>query len=378
MSSVPKVALISPTVGQTRRGYERFMTDIQRVLKQEAQITLFKGAGPPGAAQKVVPHLRRTGVLSRLFPNRLLYHRYLLEFTTFGAALTPHLAWADYDVVHFIDPLLAKPLHLIRLGGRRRFGLLFTNGGPRLTECSPWIDHVHVVTPGGLAETRAAGVAEGRITMLPVGVDPANFTTALSRQEIRRQLKIPEDAFVVLSVTSMNRSHKRVDYLIREVGALTGNFLLWVDGSLHPDGDPTLLEMGDSILKGRWRHSQMRSDQIGCLFRAADILVSSAIQESFGLAIVEAACAGLPVITHDSPHFRWLLGGAGHFVNMGLAGELTAALTRLMNDSEELRRVVDPPSVLGRFGWEQLKRDYAALYARVAASRPNETAVVPI
>jgi glycosyltransferase involved in cell wall biosynthesis len=347
------------------------MTDLQRLLQDDAEISLFKGAGRPGPREYVIRHLKRTGLLSRVLPNRLQYRRYQMEFATFAAALVPHLARSDYDIVHFIDPLLAKPLYQIRKLARRHFKLLFTNGGPALIDCSRWVDHIHVVTPAAQAETRAAGVDNERITLLPVGVDLARFDTPLTRHELRRKLQIPEEVFVILAVTTLNRGHKRVDYLIEEVKQLSGNSLLWVEGGLHPDGDPALRELGSSALGERWRHTEVPSEQVGELFRAADVLVSTALQESFGLAIVEAACVGLPVIVHDSPHFRWLLGNAGHYVNMEQPGALTALLARLMSDRPALQRVVHPECLRKRFGWTELKRDYAALYAQVASGSPR-------
>jgi len=362
-----KVALVCPTVGQTRRGYERFITDLSGLLGGQIDITVFKGGGVCGPHEKVLRHLSRTGVMSRLFADRFRWPRYHLEFATFALALFPHLLRGGFDLVHFIDPPLGRLLHASRRMARGRFGLLFTNAAPLSSDGWRWGDHIHCLTPGALAEALKAGVSPKRLTMLPVGIDPQRFVTPWGRDELRRRYDVPADTFVILSVTSLNRHHKRVDYLIEEVAGLDGDFLLWIDGSLHPDGDPSLLDLASSRLGSRCRLTHVPSGRVGELYHLADVMVSTSLRESFGMSVVEAMCSGLPVLTHDSPHFRWLLGGAGHRVDMRPAGSLRARLAQLMRHPGDLRRVVDPESVARRFRWAGLKTAYLDMYRRAAA-----------
>jgi glycosyltransferase involved in cell wall biosynthesis len=372
-----RVALVCPTLGQTRRGYERFMSDVHRTLADDVEFTVFKGAGPRGPREKVVPHVRRTGWLSRLCGNRLRYPRFHLEFASFTAALLPHLARGGFDLVHFIDPPLGRLLHFARHVVHGRFGLLYTNAGPHSHDASRWVDHTHCLNPITLEETIASGVPADRVTMLPIPVNLARLDVAEDRAALRRRHGVDEDAFVVLSVTTLNRHHKRVDHLIEEAAGLEGNVLLWVEGGLHPDGDPTLLDLGRARLGPRFRHTHVASEQVGELFRLADVLVSTAVQESFGMAVVEAMCAGLPVLTHDSLHFRWLVGGddaeraARHVLDMEETGALTARLAALMDDRAALDALVDPDAVIERFRWETLKHDYLDVYERTARRQPS-------
>lgn len=370
-----KVALLCPTVGQTRRGYERFVTDLFDLVKADVDITLFKGAGVAGPAEKVVPHIKRTGLLSRPSPDHFRYARSCVEFASFATAMFPHLLRGGFDLVHFIDPLLGKPLRASRLLAHRTFRLLFTNGFTNWSaipaDCSRWADHIHCVTPAASENAQQAGIPLERLTMLPPGVELQRFVTPLDRDELRRRYDLPSNTFVILSVASLNRQHKRVDYLIEEVAKLEGNSLLWLDGSLHPDGDPTLLELATARLGPRFRHTHVPSDRVGELFKLADVMVSAALYETFGMALVEAMCCGLPVVAHDSPHFRWLLGGSEHLVDMRSSGNLETRLAELMRHPPRLGRTVNGTNVLRRFGWNQLKSGYLEMYKRLAESRPS-------
>lgn len=361
-----KVAIVCPTIGQTRRGYERYLTELMRTVEADVDVTLFKGAGENTARERVVPHLRRTGPL-RLLPERLAYARYRLEFATFAARLIPQLTREDFDLVHFIDPPLARPLDAARKRAARPFRLLFSDAGPRRYNCYNQVDHVHCLTPAARGETLAEGVAPERISTIPIGVDVDRVRKPAARDEVRRRLGVPEGTFVILCVASVNRAHKRVDYLIREAAGLRGEFLLWLDGSLHPDGERDLIAMGEAALGKRFRYTHVDSERVGELFAAADVLVSAATRESFGMAIVEAMTAGLPVIAHDSEHFRWLTGGNAILVDMAVSGALAEVLALYGDDPSRLRACAVPDGTPARFGWENLRADYLRMYETATA-----------
>ncbi len=359
-----RTALVCPTIGQTRRGYERYFSELFEQLRPRVDVTLFKGAGEPRAQEVVISHISRTGILSRLFPDRFLYARYLLEFGTFGFGLIPHLAAGNFDLVHFIDPPLARALRAGRRLTAGRYRLVFSNARPWSFDCSRWADHIHCINPGAFEEARQAGVGGNRLSLIPIGLDSAGLECRESRDNLRRRYGVPPDQLVVLSVTSLNRAHKRVDYLIEEAAAAGGNLLLWLDGNLHPDGDPNLLELASQRLGERFRHTHVASDRIGELYRLADVFVSSAMVESFGMSIVEAMSCRLPVITHDSAHFRWLTGGRARFVDMSATGNLAASLREWMQRPVPAADLPALEAVARRFEWSNVTGDYLQMYER--------------
>lgn len=356
-----------PTVGQTRRGYERFMTDLFALVRADVDATMFKGGGEPGPGERVVPHMRRTGGVARMAGNRLRYTRYRLEFATFAAALLPHLLRGKFDVVHAIDPPLARSLAAMRGLVRPRYRLVFTDGGPAPFDATPYADVVHYVTPEQQRAALARGAPAEKGTVLPVGVDTSGMADAVDRDALRHRHGVGPGTFVILAVTSLNRHHKRVDHLIDEVARLPGDILLWIDASAHPDGDASLLDLARERLGPRFRHTHVASDRVRELYGLADVFISASLHETFGMALVEAMCAGLPVVAHDSPHFRWLLDGHGHLVDMGSRGALAGRLADLQGDRDALRKPGGSESARRRFGWGGLKEGYLDLYRRADA-----------
>ena len=371
-----KVALVCPTVGQTRRGYERFMTDLFGLIRGDVDATLFKGGGEPAPGEQVVPHVKRTGIVARMAGDRMRYTRQRIEFATFAAALYPHLVRGKFDVVHAIDPALAPKLARMRRLMGRKYGFLFTDGGPAPFDATPWADVVHYVTPQQQEEAVARGAAAAKGSVLPVGVNEPPAAGAADRADLRRRHGVADETFVILAVTSLNRHHKRVDYLIDEVAGLPGDVLLWIDASVHPDGDASLLAYARERLGARFRHTHVASGEVAELYRLADVMVSASLQETFGMSLVEAMCAGLPVVAHDSAHFRWLLEDHGHLVDLAAPGALRDRLGHLMGHPQELRRPGGRESALRRFGWPSLKAGYLDLYRRAAAGA--ETARSPL
>jgi glycosyltransferase involved in cell wall biosynthesis len=117
--------------------------------------------------------------------------------------------------------------------------------------------------------------------------------------------------------------------------------------------------------------------QIAALFARADMFVAPATLESFGIAALEARCAGLPVVARSQ-------GGIGEFIGAdGREGilahsdaEMTAALVRLAADPA-LREEITSHNRATRPGldWPHVLRRTMDLYQLALAGQPTLRAV---
>jgi len=280
--------------------------------------------------------------------------------------MLPDLLRNRFDVVHFIDPPLAVIFHRLRSLVPIRPSLLFTDGCVVPPKYYQLADHVHQVSKVHRDRVIAGGVPESHVTLAVVGLHSAKFRPEASREELRRKHGVSATAFVVLAVSAVKRIHKRIDHLIDEVSRIEGELLLWIDG--NPE-DEAVVELAREKLGARCRITHVPTSELPELYGLADVFVHSALEEAFGLAIVEAMASGLMVLVHDCPHFAWLTGDAGCLVDMATRGKLEARLRNMIPrraecaSQAELRRF----ATRERFDWQFVKAGYVEMYRAVAA-----------
>ncbi|HLI56449.1 MAG TPA: MSMEG_0565 family glycosyltransferase [Actinomycetota bacterium] len=106
-------------------------------------------------------------------------------------------------------------------------------------------------------------------------------------------------------------------------------------------------------------------------YRAADAFAFPSAKEGFGLVLLEAMAAGLPVVASDIPVFREFLGdGSALLTRAGDSADLAGGMRRLVTDPLLRRRLAaGGPAVAARFSWEKTARQHLALYEQIAASQ---------
>jgi glycosyltransferase involved in cell wall biosynthesis len=366
--SEPRIAIVSPGVGLVQRGYERLFSDLFQLMRDEFHITLLKGAGLRTADEKVPLFFHRNSTIVRALPVHKLFHRtpYHSECMMFALGMLRYLRGRQFDVVHAIDPPLIRVLYRLRARLGLSFTLLHTEAAGTAPSDYPPADHTQQCAPYWMEKAIAYGYVPQAMTMIPLGHYPERFETPLDKVALRRSFGIPQDKFVILSVAAINRRGKRTDYLIDEVAGLNGDWLLMLDGSLD-HGDPDLPAYARRKLGDRVRISQIASERVGELYKLADVMVHAATFEPFGLALIEAASTGLPLITHNGEHFRWLIPNPACWIDAQQPGTLRQKLQLVMRDPAALAAMRSAHLTRERFSWRALKSEYGALYRRVAA-----------
>jgi glycosyltransferase involved in cell wall biosynthesis len=199
------------------------------------------------------------------------------------------------------------------------------------------------------------GVHRDRIHVVPNGIEVARFAHDESaRRTAREQLGLPQDAFVVGGVGRLADS-KRFDSLVRAVADLPDARLLLVGEGPERDRLTQLAAdrgaAGRIVLHGACEDPPPASrtsqePDLPALLAAMDVFVSTSHDEAFGLAVIEALAAGLPVLHVTCPALQDLPSGdaPGARRITGDVGELTAELARFKDAGPS--RLPVPPAVL--------------------------------
>ncbi|MEP6816859.1 MAG: MSMEG_0565 family glycosyltransferase [Marmoricola sp.] len=128
--------------------------------------------------------------------------------------------------------------------------------------------------------------------------------------------------------------------------------------------EPLGLELGVDVV----RVGTVPEGEMEAWYAAADVLAFPSVKEGFGLAALEAMCAGLPVVTSDLPVFReWLEPGRDALVApIGDARALADALATVLDDHEVRTRLTTAGRRLAdRWSWEVSARGHLEHYAAV-------------
>ncbi|MEZ5977455.1 MAG: glycosyltransferase family 4 protein [Planctomycetota bacterium] len=358
-----KLALACTGIGQVQRGFERQFGGIFEAVRSSVDTTLFAGGGRSGDGVVRIPCLRRTGRIHRVLPLHRLIGRqpYQVECLTFALGLHRRLVRGGCDLVHLVDSPLAKVLVRLRDRAGADYRILYMEGADLPLGLQPPADYAQYVARPKFEDAVAAGVDPASAEYVPCGIDFGRFGRSAGREELRRRHGIGADTLVVLDIAAINREFKRVHWLASETARVEGDVLLWIDGSLE---DPALLDEMRARLGERLRVTHVPTSEVGDLFAIADVLAHPALDESFGLAIVEALSCGLPVLVHDQRHFRWLVEDDRFLVDMATEGALGARLSGLVRDRAALRTTTPSESTWRRFEWSAVRDGLLAMYER--------------
>ncbi|MDL4818458.1 glycosyltransferase [Actinomadura opuntiae] len=154
------------------------------------------------------------------------------------------------------------------------------------------------VSPTVAARLRAWGVPRDRITVIPNGIEPAAFAFDQARRAAtRHRLGIPPDAHVVGAVGRLVPT-KRFGLLVAAVARMPGARLLIVGdgperGRLHRLARD-LRVLDRVVLAGG-------TGDVAPALAAMDVFAAPSTQETFGLGVLEALAAGLPVVRTACP-----------------------------------------------------------------------------
>ncbi|MFI1835146.1 glycosyltransferase [Streptomyces olivaceoviridis] len=173
------------------------------------------------------------------------------------------------------------------------------------------------VSPTVAARLARWGVPEPRIAVVPNGIDLARFAfDPDARRRTRDRLGLPADAFVIGGVGRLIPG-KRFDVLIHALAGLpAGCRLLLVGGG--PEEPALRRATREAGVAGRVLFAGERpylpdgssGPGLPALASAMDVLAAPSPEEAFGLAVVEALAAGLPVRYTSCPALEDLPPGA--------------------------------------------------------------------
>lgn len=213
-----------------------------------------------------------------------------------------------------------------------------------------------------------------RIIAIPQGINPEETSVAYSKEECREKLSLRKDDKIILFVGALI-NYKSPDLLVKATPAVIGK---------NPDA--RLVLVGDGPLRGeleRLAHDlgvtqaikfvgAVPYDATALYYGAADIFVlpSTGRTESFGMVILEAAVAGLPIVVSSLDTFRVFIrdGYNGLVAKLGDIDSLAETINRLLFDPALRQKMGENArDKVKEYSWDKIARMTEKVYEMAMA-----------
>jgi alpha-1,3-rhamnosyl/mannosyltransferase len=214
------------------------------------------------------------------------------------------------------------------------------------------------------AETRRLlDVPEEKIAVTPHGVDPTYRETPSDEQvdETLRRLRLPRGG--ILYVGSSEKRKNLVTLVMAYMTLARRRHLPpLVLGGPGSEWAQAGNRVGPQIVATGY----LGQGEVRALMASSCMLVLPSLEEGFGLPVVEAMAAGLPVVCSSGSALAEVAGDAACLVDAQDVNGLAHAMERLLDDralAEEMRRRGLERSQ--RFDWDDSARRTLAFYRKV-------------
>lgn len=336
-STSGQIIILCSSLDHIKRGVETWSVDTFFTLRRRApDVHLYKGSGSKRE--------RNEHIISTLKSNSMLAKRIMkfipkwcwhigagsasqLEQTIFSINLLPMLMFKRNIILYTQEAhtafLIERYINWKIINAK----LILAHGTEESFEYINNFDYVQHLAPYHQDEARRNGVKNKMDFTIPNFVDTDRFRPD-TEVKMRKELRIPEDAFVVLTVAAIKKTHKRIDYLLEEVAAIKGrdDVYLVIVGGKTPETDE-LIERGKELLKERVRFLiDFDREKMHKIYVAADIFALCSLKEMMPIALLEALSSGLPCICNRHPVLEWMVSAGGSCVDLSREGTLASAI----------------------------------------------------
>lgn len=196
--------------------------------------------------------------------------------------------------------------------------------------------------------------------LIPNGIDVNRFRPG---PPAREKFGLPESRPVILMVSALIPS-KRVGDGILAVSKLPDAHLVVAgDGPLRDD----IRRMADDLLPGRFTRVSVAGHEMPLLYRSADVFLHLSKEESFGNVYIEAMACGLPIVGHDTPRLRWIVGDDEFLTDTVDIAAVASRLTEARSATEAQGQARIERS--SEFSWAKVAAKYREFFEQVISGQ---------
>ncbi len=374
---MPKIAVVIPKYGLVG-GAEQFAAMLTSKLCSRTDYTFQVFANRWQTVQDTV-RFEKIPILT--FPK-------FMTSLSFAWYVQRRLQSASFDLVHSHERIFSADLYTIH-GIPHRYWIRFIRQKKMMSLydlATAWVER-KMVYEGGCHKFIAVSeltksifleeypIDPDRVAVIHPGVDLSDPVEdkGVTRNVVRQELNLfPED--LVMMFASMNFELKGLDEVIGALAGFSSNLKLIVAGKGDIQKYETLARRAgvrDKIIFTGVVNKKRLND----LYRASDLYLMPSKFDTFGMVVLEAMAAGLPVIVSDRVGAKDLIeeGKNGFILDSHGGAEAMASRIRLLQDrNRRSAMAAEARTTALSNGWEKAAARYSDLHAETLASKKGK------
>ena len=287
-----------------------------------------------------------------------------------------------FDVVHGLDVYSTMALMVIPFARIFRIPCVLTchtaRGSPFLIfwqRLISWAfmfrraDRLIAVSRASARFSRLLGFSEKRVTVVPNGVDLSCFNGKMDASVMREELGIGDEPLVVTALRLIKgKSPELLISAFAGVLSVVPDAKLVIAGSGREEDNLSRQIKDLNITNAVFMVGKLKKEKVAQLMATADVFVLPSKMESFGLTLLEASAAGLPVVCANAGGIPEVFrdGFNGLLYPPGDDDAMAKAIIRLLQDRELAKKIsVNAMETAGRFTWERTAEQTLQVYKEV-------------
>jgi glycosyltransferase involved in cell wall biosynthesis len=231
-------------------------------------------------------------------------------------------------------------------------------------------------------------IDESKIVDIPNGVELLRFKEGRDNsRNFREKYNIESDVFLFLCV-ARNNPVKGIKYIVEAVehikketkpfkiiivGKSMSSIKKKVENKSLNDFFLFINEFGQG--ESNSKTPQFPSQELIDIYNSADTFVFPSLMETFGIVIIEAMAADLPIITTDGPGCRDVVrnGADGLMVPVKDGKALSEAMVKILHDQNLRESLVSKSKERAlQFNWSKISGKYVSLFENVIEKKKAE------
>jgi glycosyltransferase involved in cell wall biosynthesis len=220
-----------------------------------------------------------------------------------------------------------------------------------------------------------------KIEVIPNGVDFDRISKNKPKFDIREKHGIPDNSKIILTV---GRHHPKKNYsIIPEIikYLIENNCdVYWIvigsnsNTTFGQGVDKYIMDriiLIDELKDGGGLSVEVPSNELIGYYKQSDIFALTSALETFGIVIIEAMAAGLPIVCFDAPGVSYVMSeDCGYICELNNIDEFKVKLIKLIKDDNSYfsRKSIERAQ---NYKWDAVSKKYLSMYKKIIKKNEN-------